>query len=110
MNVYDHAHELARALKQSPEYTGYIQLKEKVSRNAELSQMLNDFQEKNMQMQTQQMLSGQPPEGMADQIQSLYQILMADPLAAQYLQAEFAFTKIIADVYGILGEVIQVGK
>lgn len=110
MNIYDHAHELARALKQCPEYTGYIALKEKVSENDELSAMLNDFQEKNMQMQTQQMLTGQMPEGMLEQVQSLQQILMADPLAAQYLQAEFAFTKIVADVYGILGEVVRFEK
>lgn len=110
MNVYDEAHNLARALKESAEYKNYIAMKDEVSKNAELSAMINDFQDKNMQMQTQQMLTGQQPEGMAEQVQSLYQILSKDPLAAQYLQAEILFTKMVADVYGILGEVIRVGQ
>lgn len=108
VNVHDKAHELARALKDSPEYKHYMDLKAEVSQNAELSQMINDFQDKNMAMQTQQMLTGQPPQDMMEQVQSLYQILMADPMAARYMQAEIAFTQIVADVYGILGEVIRV--
>ncbi|WP_130863691.1 YlbF family regulator [Bacilliculturomica massiliensis] len=110
VNVHDKAHELARALKESAEYKHYMEIKAEVSQNPELSQMINDFQEKNMAMQTQQMLTGQPPEDMLSQVQSLYQILMADPAAARYLQAEIAFTQIVADVYGILGEVIRVDK
>lgn len=110
MNIYDLTHQLAKELKQCPEYVGYTELKNKVSENQELSSMINDFQEKNMQMQTQQMLTGQAPADMTEQIQSLYQILMADPLAAQYLQAEFAFTKVVADIYGILGEVVRLDK
>lgn len=109
-NVHDKARELARALRESPEYKRYMEIKAEVSKNDELSQMINDFQDKNMAAQTQQMLTGQPPQqDMMAQIQSLSQILMADPLAAQYMQAEITFTQIVADVYGILGEVIRVG-
>ena len=108
MNVYDEAHSLARALKESQEYKFYMEMKEKVNANPELTEMLNDFQSKQFQLQAQQMMGGEAPDAnAAEQIQSLYQILMADPLAAQYLQAEFAFTRMVSDVYGILGEVIQ---
>lgn len=109
MNVYDEAHALARALKESAEYRHYLELKAKVSENDELSSMINDFQQKQFQMQAQQMLGGEAETDMMEQIQSLYQILMKDPLAAQYIQAEFAFTKLVSDIYGILGEVIKVG-
>lgn len=107
-NVYDIAHELARALKESEQYKHYKHMKEKVSENEELSKMINDFQEKNMAMQTQQMLDGTPTEELISQVQSLYQIVMADPLTAQYIQAEIAFTQVVSDIYGILGEVIRV--
>src|SRR5665647_2377267 len=107
-NVYDLTHELARALKECDQYKAYIEIKSKVSQNEELSAMLNDFQEKNMAMQTQQMLSGTPPEDLVSQVQSLYQIVMKDPLAASYIQAEMAFTQVVSDIYGILGEVIRV--
>lgn len=107
VNVHDKAHELARALKDSEEYRRYMEMKAEVSKNEELSKMINDFQDKNMAAQMQQMTTGQPPQDMMAQVQSLYQILMADPMAAQYLQAEMAFTQLVADVYGILGEVIR---
>jgi cell fate (sporulation/competence/biofilm development) regulator YlbF (YheA/YmcA/DUF963 family) len=107
-NVYDIAHELARALKESDQYKSYLELKTKVSENEDLSAMINDFQDKNMAMQTEQMLKGTPPEDLVSQVQSLYKIVMADPLAAQYIQAEMAFTQVVSDIYGILGEVIRV--
>ena len=110
VNVHDKAHELAKTLKECDQYKHYMQIKDEVSQNEELSKMINDFQDKNMSMQAQQMLTGQPPEGMMEQVQSLYQILMADPLAAKYIQAEMAFTQVVADVYGILGEVIRFEK
>lgn len=108
-NVYDRAHELVRALKEAEEYRNYMELKSKVSENTELSNMLNDFQQKQFQLQAQQVLGTEPEADMMEQIQSLYQIIIKDPLAAQYLQAEFAFTRIVSDIYGILGDVIKVG-
>jgi cell fate (sporulation/competence/biofilm development) regulator YlbF (YheA/YmcA/DUF963 family) len=108
MNVYDAAHTLARTLRESPEYKHYMELKAKVSANDELSASLNDFQQKQFQFQAQQVLGGEQDTDMTEQIQSLYQILLKDPLAAQYLQAEFAFTRLVSEVYGILGEVIKV--
>lgn len=109
MNVYDEAHALARALKESPEYKNYMAVKESVNAKPELAGALNDFQEKQFALQAQQMLGGEggaPPE-MMEQVQELYQILARDPLAAQYLQAEFAFTRLVSDVYGIVGEVVR---
>jgi cell fate (sporulation/competence/biofilm development) regulator YlbF (YheA/YmcA/DUF963 family) len=109
MNVYDHAHGLARALKESAEYKNYMEIKEKVSENKELSESLNDFQQKQFQLQAQQMMGGESDTSMMEQIQSLAQILMRDPLAAQYIQAEVAFTIMFSDVYKILQEAIRMG-
>ncbi|NLY70693.1 MAG: YlbF family regulator [Clostridiales bacterium] len=108
MNVYDEAHALARALKESTEYKTYMHLKEKVSENEELAESINDFHQRQFEIQTHKLLGTEPETDMMDQIQKLYEILLKDPLAAQYLQAEFAFTKLVSDVYQILGEVIKV--
>ncbi len=107
-NVYDCAHELARVVKNSEEYRRYQEMKNKVSENEELSNMLNDFQQKQFQLQAQQAMGSEPETDMVEQIQNLYEIVIKDPLAAQYLQAEFAFTRIISDIYGILGDVMKV--
>lgn len=110
MNVHDEAHNLARAIKESPEYQEYVRLKESASENEELAAMLNDFQSKQFEIQAKQMMGEELGPDMMEQIQSLYQILMRDPLAAQYVQAEMRFSLLINDIYTILGEVIQFGN
>ena len=109
MNIYDHAHALARALRESQEYKNYMEIKAKVSENQELSESLNDFQQKQFQLQAQQMMGEEGDASVMDQIQSLAQILMKDPLAAQYMQAEVTFTMMFADIYKILQEAIRMG-
>jgi len=107
MNVYDNAHNLARSIKESSEYQEYARIKAEVSQNAELSEMLNDFQQKQYSLQAQQMLGQEIAPDMLGQVQELLQIIMRDPQAARYIQAEMIFSKMIADIYGILGEVIK---
>lgn len=107
MNVYDEAHNLARALKESDEYKQYADLKAAASQNEELAAMLNDFQSKQFEIQAKQMMGEELGPEMMEQVQSLYQILMKDPLAAQYVQAELRFSMLVNDVYRILGEVVK---
>jgi cell fate (sporulation/competence/biofilm development) regulator YlbF (YheA/YmcA/DUF963 family) len=107
MNVYDNAHNLARSIKESNEYQEYARIKAEVSENDELSQILNDFQQKQYALQAQQMLGQDISPDMMSQVQELMQIIMRDPQAARYVQAEMVFSKLIADIYGILGEVIK---
>ncbi len=109
MNVYDQAHSLAQAIKQSGEFMQYDQLKKQVDANPELSQAVNDFQAKQIEMQTRQ-LSGEQlgPEYM-QQIQQLYAIMIKDPLAAQYMEAQMRLSLMMTDVYQIIGEAIGMG-
>ena len=110
MNVHDEAHNLARAIKESAEYKQYAELKETASQNDELTAMLNDFQAKQFEIQAKQMMGEELGSDLMEQIQSLYQILMRDPLASQYVQAEMRFSLLVNDVYTILGEVIKFDK
>ncbi len=110
MNVHDEAHNLARAIKESAEYKQYAELKDAASQNEELAAMLNDFQAKQFEIQAKQMMGEELGDDLTEQIQSLYQILMRDPLASQYVQAEMRFSLLVNDVYTILGEVIKFEK
>ena len=94
MNVYDQAHGLASAIKESEEFKQYNALKKQIDANEELSKMLKDFQAKQLEFQTKQMMGT---------------IMAADPLTSQYLQAEMRFSLMMKDVYGIIGEAIGVG-
>lgn len=107
MNVHDEAHNLARAIKESQEYKEYVRLKEAASLNPELSAMLNDFQAKQFEIQAKQMLGEELGEELMEQVQSLSQIIMKDPLAFEYMQAMQRFSLLVNDVYTILGDVIK---
>lgn len=109
MNVYDQAHGLAQAIKESEEFKQYDALKKQVDLNEELSKMLKDFQAKQLEFQTKQMMGEAPDNEAMANIQQLYAIMAQDPLAAQYLQAEMRFSLMMKDVYEILGEAMGVG-
>ena len=58
MNIYDIAHNLARAIKNSDEFKNYKAIKDEVTAVPALNDMLVDFQQKQFQIQAAQ-LSGQ---------------------------------------------------
>ena len=110
-NVYDLAHELARSLKETDQYKNYAAVKAKGDAEPELAKMVNDFQEKNMEVQTQAMLNGgKAPEDLMQQVQQLYAVVAQDPLAAQYFAAEWSYTQVVSEIYGILGEAVRFEK
>ena len=109
MNVYDQAHNLSQAVKESEEFKQYDMLKKRIDANPELAQTVKDFQAKQFELQAKQMMGEQMgPEYMA-QIQQLYGIMMKDPLTAQYMEAQMRFSLMMNDVYKIIGEAIGMG-
>ena len=108
MNVYDEAHSLARAIKESEEYKRYETAKNAVNANPELAGMIKDFQGKQFEMQAKQMMGEELGDELKDTIQNLYGVMMRDPLAADYMQCEMRFQMMMSDVYKILGEVMGI--
>lgn len=108
MNPYDKARELCMAVKESQEYKDYLAAKEKASQNQELVAALNDYQEKQFDLQKKSMLGEEIEQDVARQMQNLYEILAVDPLAAAYLQAQMRFAMLVNDIYRVLGEVVKV--
>lgn len=106
-NIQDKAHELARMIKTSPQYQEYMRVKEKVGQNPELTEMVNDFQSKQFELQKMQMAGQELGPDMMQQVQNLYGILMKDPLAAEYVQAEVQFSLMVNDVYQIIADAVK---
>jgi len=107
-NPYDKARELIIAIKESPEYKDYIAAKERASVNQELVAALNDYQEKQFELQKKVMLGEEVEQDAMQHMQDLYQILASDPAAAAYLQAQMRFTMMVNDVYRVLGDIVKV--
>ena len=104
MNVQNEGRNLAQAIKEREEFKIYNALKEQINNVPEFAKMINDFQMQQMQLQMKQMAGEEVTQEMMDQLQNLYAILMSDPLAGEYMQAEMRFSLMMNDVYKILSD------
>jgi len=109
MNVYDQAHSLATAIKESEEFKQYDQIKKVVEADPQLNDSIKDFMSKQMQAQTAQMMGQQVDPEVFERLQSLSAVLMQDPTAAQYMQCQMRFSMMMADVYKIIAETADLG-
>ncbi len=107
-NVYDLAHELARSLKETDQYKDYARLRQQLKANESVDKMIADFQQKSLSIQAKQMVGEEPDEEAVKQLQSLYAIMISDPLAANYMNAEMAFSQIVSELYQIIGEAAKI--
>ena len=106
MNVYDQAHDLARAIKESGEFLEFDKMRKEVESDADVTQMLGEFQKLQTELQMAQMTGQQPKQEDFSRLQSLSTMLATKPLAARYLQAQGAFTIMMNDVFQIIGEAV----
>lgn len=108
MNVYDQAHNLQTAIKESEEFKQFDAARQKVSENPQLDSMLKDFREKQMAVQAKQLIGEEVGEDLMGAVQQLYGIIAQDPAAAEYMQCEMRFSVMMKDVYEILSEVVGI--
>ena len=104
MNVYDEAHNLAKAIKESNEFKEFDKMRAQIEGDEELSKMLGEMQQLQVALQAAQMQGQQPDPDTMSRIQNLSMMLSSKPLAAQFLQAEGAFSVMMNDVFAIIGE------
>ena len=107
MNVYDEAHSLAKAIRESNECREYDRIRKEVDNDKECSEMLKELTELQVQLQTAQLTGQQPDKDTFARFQSLSTMVMTKPLAAQYMQAQMAIATMMNDVFGIVGESIK---
>lgn len=106
-NVYDIAHELTRSLKETDQYKDYAAAKKKIDANPSLAKMIEDFQQKSMEIQTKQMMGEEADKDAMAQFQQAYSIVLSDPLAAEYMQKQLLLSQIVSEIYGIIGEALK---
>ena len=105
-NVYDEARELVHSLKECDQYKNYKAAKAKIDANEDLAKMLNDFQEKGMQLQALTMTGQTPDDETIAAYQQLYGVVMSDPSAAEYLNAQMSISQIVSEIYQMIGEAL----
>ena len=103
MNVYDQAHSLAKAIKESEEFKQYKAQEQIIDANPDLKAMIDDYQKRQMEVQAAQMMGEDTQESIAN-LQKSAAIIMSDPTAATYLQCQMRYALMMQDVFQIIGE------
>ncbi|MEG6584595.1 YlbF family regulator [Dendrosporobacter sp. 1207_IL3150] len=109
MTTYDKAHELAKALKNSDEYRSFLAAKNSVEADAQAKQMVQDFIARQMEVQYE-MMSGKPEDkNKVEQLQKMYELLIVNSKAKDFVHAHMRFNQIIGDIYKIIGDSVAEG-
>lgn len=105
--IYDKAHELAKAIKYSPEYRQLKEAEERVSKNSESLKILQDFHAKQLEIQTMQMLKKEIPAEKMKEYERMGELLNYHPGVRDFLQAEYRIIQIMTDVQKIIAEALD---
>lgn len=108
MNVYDEAHKLSRAIKESKEYKNYMENQKKVFLDVKNKEMIEGFREKAIEIQMEQLSGKEIDKEKVEKLQKLEDILMLNPDIKEFFIAEMSFSQLMTDVYNILDEVVKV--
>jgi len=107
MLVYDNAHNLARAIKESKEYLEYRELKNKVFSNPELKAKIEEFEKIRYEVQVLTVRVNEQDEEKMKKLQELYQILIDNKEVKEFFDKEVIFNVMLADVNKIIAEAVK---
>jgi cell fate (sporulation/competence/biofilm development) regulator YlbF (YheA/YmcA/DUF963 family) len=109
MNVYDKTHDLVRAIKESPEYTEFMEVQKIIDTDAQAKKMVKEFIAKQMELECEMMGGKAEDKAKTEQIQQMYQLIMGNSKAATFMQSYMKFQRLVADIYKILGDSVAEG-
>ena len=109
MNVYDQAHQLAKAISESEECKQFNDVRKRVEANPELDNAIKDFMKKQFAFQAAQMTGQEVSQEDFMQLQQLSAVLMQDPLTSEYFQCQMRFSTMMSDVYKIIVDTADFG-
>jgi len=107
MNVYDKAHETARALKESSQYKQYLKARDILKADQGSWQMVKDFRARQTQIQRQILAGEEPPADKIKEIQELSDIISSSPRVVDFFRAEMEVIKVVEDIQRILVQAVD---
>ena len=107
MSTYETAQQLAQEIQESEEYRSFLGAKEKIKADESNYKMIRDFQLKQFEIQQAQLFQLEVSEEKQQELERLYSLLSLNPVARQYLEAEFRISRLVNDVQKIIGDAIQ---
>ncbi|WP_353892696.1 YlbF family regulator [Proteinivorax hydrogeniformans] len=107
MNVYDYAHKLVKAVKESEDYKQYKEVATRIKSDSTSVEMLKDFRKRNFELQKLQMQGKEPSQDQIDQIQKLFETIRLNKDIETFLTLEQRIGQTMSDIQKIIGEGIQ---
>ena len=102
------AEALAAAIKASEEYKAFQSAREELDKHEAAKIMLRDFTRKQLALQQKMMRGEAPTEAEIQSLQQAYQLVTFNPYVRKVVEAELAFSEMLAGVQEILAEAVGV--
>ncbi|MDO7906125.1 YlbF family regulator [Paenibacillus sp. JX-17] len=107
MIIYDKAHELAKSLKESNEVEEITSALKMIDADPDAKQMLDNFRERQMEVQQRMMTGDMPAPEEMEQMEKLFEVLSMNLNIRRLFDAERRLSVIIEDVNKIIADSLQ---
>ncbi|SFE26246.1 YlbF family regulator [Alteribacillus iranensis] len=106
-NVYDKAHELSSALKDSDEFQKLKDLHVEVENDEVAKRMLDNFRNIQIELQQMQMQGQQPSEEEITQAQKQFEMVQQHEVISKLMAEEQRLSTVISDINKIVTEPLE---
>jgi cell fate (sporulation/competence/biofilm development) regulator YlbF (YheA/YmcA/DUF963 family) len=107
MNIYDKAHDLAKAMKESQEVEEITSAMKLVDADSESRRMLDDFRQRQMELQQRMMSGDMPAQEEMEKMEKQFEVLSLNLNIRRLFDAERRLSVIIEDVNKIISDSLQ---
>ncbi|MNJ47136.1 YlbF family regulator [Paenibacillus fonticola] len=107
MNIYDKAHDLAKALRESQEVSDITAAMKLVDADPESKRMLDDFRQQQNDVQQRMMNGDMPSPEEMEKMEKLFEVLSLNLNIRRLFDAERRLSVIIQDVNKIITDSLQ---
>ncbi len=106
-NPYDRAHELARAIRDSDIFRGYIAAKNEVEEKADYKEKIFKLREKQMEINRAQVFGEEPAPALMQELTLEFAKLNQQKEIASFFEAEARFIQMFNDIQEIIQSSIK---
>ncbi|CQR74235.1 hypothetical protein SOV_23630 [Sporomusa ovata DSM 2662] len=109
MTVHDKAHELGRVLRNSEEYQAFLAAKKNLDNDTTSKTMVQDFLKKKLAAEYDLMAGNPENKEKSQELQKMYELLVLNTKARDFIHAHMRFQQLAADIYKIIGDAVAEG-
>ena len=109
MTVHDKAHDLGKALRNSEEYRAFLAAKQSIDSDITSKTMVQDFFKKKLAAEYDLMAGNPEDKEQSQELQKMYELILVNPKARDFIHAHMRFQQVAADIYKIIGDAVAEG-